>query len=619
MALQVAPIDPNEFAAVNALAHQNYAAATPQPAAAGGRRRNLLEALLPAIGATGLGLAAAPFTGGLSLLPTLALVGGASALGGAAGEFGAQRANNEKQDIGSILKEGTISGVLGAGGEAFNALRGARAAAAIPEAARVAEPAAKVGIVEGLGKSLKAGASGYGVGAKVAGEQQLTAAGSDAVENTLKQLKIPATAPETQARVLGNRISGLEKTLTDSYAKAEANITPQEINSLGSNIIDRVTNTGGIPTSAQKYALEEVQKLVKNGTSVQKLWNYTKELARNGVNFGANADAKLAGQEAVNRIILDEARGYLNGAVPGIANVNDLYHGARTAERFILDAARDKGGGLIQRLASSAPVKTIEAKAGAGIETAGKAITKGGTVVAPLATQTIPRAVGGDYPLSSPASTLPAAPATPAVSPTDISTALASAQPKSASPFDPANLNDSIAQIAAHGGTLDDISKFVSIASAINSISGAGGTTPGYSKPNAAQYSQAVAGQQSVDQLIQMLGADPSLVTKGAVPGQNLPVVGSLESSVLGSSQYQALTRNILNAVARINTGANMPASEEEFYRSTYLPQPGDPPATVQAKLANLQAFFKPILNYPGASGGSSDVTDLISALGGAR
>lgn len=198
----------------------------------------------------------------------------------------------------------------------------------------------------------------------------------------------------------------------------------------------------------------------------------------------------------------------------------------------------------------------------------------------------------------------------------DLTSALSAPQAQPSSPFDPANLQSSIATIVAHGGTLDDVGKFLSIASTINQINNAKSTANvGYGRPSAQQYSQAAAGQQSVDQLVQMLSADPSLINKNAIPGQGLPLVGSLESGALGTSQYKALTDNILNSVARINTGANMPAKEEAFYRATYLPQPGDSAQTIQAKLATLQSFFQPILNYPTTGGGNS----LTSALGGTQ
>ena len=139
---------------------------------------------------------------------------------------------------------------------------------------------------------------------------------------------------------------------------------------------------------------------------------------------------------------------------------------------------------------------------------------------------------------------------------------------------------------------------------------------PGYSKPSASQYSQGVSGLESVAQLQQMLQQDPGVVTKNITPGQNLPMgIGSAISNAAGTAQYRALSHNILNSIARINTGANMPVEEEAFYRNTYLPQPGDSPKVINTKMQSLQSFFQPIVQYPGGTG-SVDPQDLLSALG---
>ncbi len=181
------------------------------------------------------------------------------------------------------------------------------------------------------------------------------------------------------------------------------------------------------------------------------------------------------------------------------------------------------------------------------------------------------------------------------------------------SPLAPQNLEAAIQKILENGGTLDDASKFVSLAETVQKLQGGDQAVPGYSKPTASQYAQGVAGEQSIAQLQQILQQNPGIVSKNALPGQGLGVVGSLLSGALGTSDYRAITHNILNSIARINTGANMPAEEEAFYRKTYLPQPGDSPQTQQDKINTLESFFTPITQYPGSSG--SDSTDLVSAL----
>lgn len=132
-------------------------------------------------------------------------------------------------------------------------------------------------------------------------------------------------------------------------------------------------------------------------------------------------------------------------------------------------------------------------------------------------------------------------------------------------------------------------------------------TGPGYGKPTSQQYAQGMTGMNSVDMLEQMVGQNPGIVNKAATPGQGLPGVGGFISKAAGTNSYRGAGQNVLNSIARINTGANMPESERKFYEQTYLPQPGDPPETIRQKLATLRQFFSPIVNYQGGSGGGME------------
>ncbi|MEI6516567.1 MAG: hypothetical protein WCO77_11360 [bacterium] len=69
------------------------------------------------IGAIGAGLLAAPFTGGLSLLPTLGIAAGAGAIGAGLGEYTGQKLNKEQTNIGAIEKQGIMGGIGNATGE----------------------------------------------------------------------------------------------------------------------------------------------------------------------------------------------------------------------------------------------------------------------------------------------------------------------------------------------------------------------------------------------------------------------------------------------------------------------------------------------------------------------
>lgn len=342
-----------------------------------------------AAGGAAAGAAIGAPLGGVGAVPggiIGAILGGF--LGGTGGRVVENKVRDNRIGIGDALKEGAVTGALSGLGEGYAAFKGAKAATGLIDAgASGAEKTAiqapeKVGLLEGMGRSGKAGAGGYGIGAKVPGEQQLTAAGSDAVGTTLDKLGIKAASPEAQARSIGQKIAGLNSQLTGQYSKANASLTQDELNNLGSKILGRVSSAPGLGDSAQKFGLDEAQKLVKSG-DVNGLWNYVKDLSRNATNFATSGDAKLADKEGAARIILDEARGFLNGKVPGLADTNNLYHNAKTAESFLLGAAKDKtSAGLIGTVKSLSPVKGAESKGFNALENIGRA--SAGTATGPI-------------------------------------------------------------------------------------------------------------------------------------------------------------------------------------------------------------------------------------------
>lgn len=581
-------------------------------------------------GAGGLaaGAALAPETGGLSLL--------IPAAGAALGAFGGRVAENEVRDnrvgLGDAAKEGVTSGVLSGVAGGYNAYKGAKAAKGVATVAEgldnpqdLIKAPQKIGLLQSVGQSLKRGAGNYGTGAKVSGQQQLTASGSDAVDQTLKTLKVPATAPETQARILDNHLSNLGSILSKRYSQANVPISTQEINNLGSNIIGRVANTAGLSGSAKQFALDEAQKLVKNGTDLNSVWNYTKDLARNSTNFSAGGSAKLADKEGAARIILDEARGFLNGKVPGLADTNNLYHGAKTAESFILDAARDKGGGLIQRIASSSPAKTLEAKGGSLLESVGK-LSAGTGGNASQFTNALK--------IQSPGSLLRGASGIgqqgqsvqPATDPQSLMNQSQTSQDQTSNLLGQTNgggdvtsqllgqpqqaqsaggpslssLQQAIQQdIQTTGGkNISDIMQLGQLYGIVDSSGSPVTASTGSSnigKISAQQNGLAKSGVQSLQQLSQLIQSDPTILEKNATPGQGTPLIGSLISNAAGASNYHSLADNILSSLIHLQTGAT--ATKEEITSAHgQLPQPNDPPDVQQRKLQTLLSNFSPFL-----------------------
>jgi hypothetical protein len=187
------------------------------------------------------------------------------------------------------------------------------------------------------------------------------------------------------------------------------------------------------------------------------------------------------------------------------------------------------------------------------------------------------------------------------------------------SALDPNNAAKNIETILSQGGTMKDVNEYIGLITALQKLRPQQSKPQApFGRPGAQLYSQASTGLQSLSEIERMLGADSSLPGKNATPGQKLPGVGGLVSRAAGTNEYRAAAYNILNSIARINTGAAMPPSEEAFYFRTYLPQPGDPPQAIQAKMNNLRAFFEPIAYYDQFSNGSDNPQDLLAQLGGA-
>lgn len=210
-------------------------------------KRQGLAPWLPAAGAIGLGLAAAPFTGGMSLVPALLTAGGAAALGGGLGEFGAQKISGEKTNIGKIGKEAAISGLLGAGGEAFSAARAAKAAGIGAEQAFKMSPQA-LQEAKLAAKAVKAGEAG---GILARSGQRLTAASAG--------MKLEPGIGNVANQELASQV----------FAKRGLTGTPRQI--LG--------NTPKVMNSIQTEIDQALQTAVKNGTKMSgsKVTEFTRQ------------------------------------------------------------------------------------------------------------------------------------------------------------------------------------------------------------------------------------------------------------------------------------------------------------------------------------------------------
>lgn len=159
--------------------------------------------------------------------------------------------------------------------------------------------------------------------------------------------------------------------------------------------------------------------------------------------------------------------------------------------------------------------------------------------------------------------------------------------------------------LAATGGA--NMDKYITLYNFLNPETKE--TKSAYGRPSSQQYALAASGTSALQSLAGQLSQDEGVLTRTAVPGQNLPIIGGLISNIVGTGEYKATAQNVLDALARARTGAAMTKQEEAFYERM-LPRAGDSEQTVQSKIATLQEAFAPFLNYTGT--GTTD-TDLIS------
>lgn len=589
----------------------------------GGILTSLISELGGAGGAAGgaaIGTAVAPGVGTLAG----AILGGL--FGGTAGRGVENKVRDNQNFFGAggsaktALGEGAMSGALSGVGEGFGILKAAKGAeGGLSAVLRGGADVGKTGAIESLGQGLERGAGGYGIGAKVPGEKALTASGSDAIAGTLDKLGIKAAAPETQAKLIDKKIADLGAQLSEKYSTNPVKVGVKEINDLGDNLLNKVITMPGLDGGSKTYALDEIHNLVTHhGYDTSTLWNYTKKLEQDGINFAANPDATTAGRQVVNKLISGDVRDVLNSRLPGLSETNRLYSGAVKAQDYLVKAASDRtGGGLTGKILNTAPVKGLESRVGSGLESTGKFIAGNGGVISQIANQGIrqlPGNIAGAVGGAAPAPDVPSA---------DMSAPTGVESPGSQSHPQLDQLNQVVDQalqkdLASSGGkNVANILKYYDFASK-NLGGGTTGGAPNVTKLTAQQYGLAQGGQQALQQLSQLVSKDPGIVSKNNTPGQSLPLVGGYVSHAAGTTDYRSLGYNIADSILRLRTGAQANESEVKQLSTQLMPRAGDSPAEVQQKIQNINNIFNSYLAIAnGTSGSNSSLMDTITQLQG--
>lgn len=183
----------------------------------------------------------------------------------------------------------------------------------------------------------------------------------------------------------------------------------------------------------------------------------------------------------------------------------------------------------------------------------------------------------------------------PAINDAMMGSQYAQGEDMSSSPFDPQNLDDAIMQIMNQGGTMKDVSEFLSIAKTMNDLKGGGAKA---AKPLTGEARnralKAKSGLQSLDTLESTLQSDP-----GAFQRQALPNPLGITGRLTGTTDVRAATDNAVDIIARLRSGAAITDSEAKRF-ARLLPQAGDSKESALFKLQNVRSELESYLQGSG-------------------
>ncbi len=618
-------------------AYQQRQQQTKQPAQ---ETNNGFASLIPTGGgiAGSLGGAAAGAGIGTLILPGVGtalggLIGGIA--GGAGGSALGKVGENaiENKDLGQgVGQEALMGGLFSA--PPLRILKGAGAAAKVAAglgkdvAGGVAKDTAAQAFSSALtapgalttaGATLRGEARGVGIGEQLNGIRIGPAKAAQLNQFLEKTVKVKGLSSDSQLQSIESFINKRNGELSQAIGDSNKALDQAGKDAIIQNLSTKFGADVIAPTPRQQAIVKDIADRISQSKDVKSLDALRKNIDKN-INFARNSASPEPGTEQVLRLARREVTDAVASRVGAAKALKSDLSNAFDAQELMLKKAGITGG-FARTNGSSIATVPIPGRIVQGAQTlAGRGLG----VIGDPRVQTGARIAAGDALTSQPQAAQPAAdsqylgasqPGQPDQSqylgsdlyqPPDQSQASQQDQGQQ-TPYSQQNLLYDLQRDPKNSA------KYISYYQDLQKALTPQNSQASFSKPSAQLYSQATTGLQSINQLEQMLQQDPSLANKNATPGQDLPVVGGLVSSAAGTSSYRAAANNILNSIARINTGAAMPASEAAFYARTYLPQPGDPPEAQAQKIAALRQFFMPIANYKQYSNGQD--TSLQDAL----
>jgi hypothetical protein len=597
-----------------------------RPKAAQQPQRKGVTKFLPAIGATAAGLAAAPFTGGLSLVGTLATLGAAGAVGTAYGELGAEKMNHENISGKNIAKQSAIGGALGAvplGGFARAAKTGIQAAKPGAEEASALFAKGLKGNMALHGQQLEARSGGYAVNSRIPGAANLDLGASQNIGNILKNEGIKAGNPLNRLNMVEGKLSGYGSQIDQIVAKNDVAVSKTMRQQIANNYLkdmrSRIGNTPDVMRKAENLA----SNFVKNGgNKASKIIGQKRELDKNLINYIKNPDSALAGEQRAVVPFRQALKEETNKMVKGIKPLNDKYHDLSSAQAFLVKGAGELNnarGGIVPRVLDSGLAKTAESKLGRALESIGGQGAAGAgkqnltrTVGTEGAKQAIGQSVlGGNIGDNSPDGDLGM---TDALQQPDQQSPDATAQaPQDANPYPLQNALMDIQRDPKNANTYLSIYK-------TSEASTAPAKTNAAQQKNDLDLSIAHSGLSSIAQAYQFAGGG-----KGA-PGiaTHIPIAGQYLAPK--AAAYNQTKIEVATQLAKALTGSSRPAESVIMYYLHSLPNVEDRPTVAQDKLkilnnelGNRTKSSQAVFGGGSSPYGNDDLTSTLLQMQGAQ
>lgn len=475
------------------------------------------------------------------------------------------------------------------------------AVAELPQSTAVTKPSFRDKALNAA-QQMEARSGGFNVGAKASGKDPLGLGDSKRITQWLDSKKVPSGSPVNRLQAVEGLKSQAGQNIDSVISRVDnVRFQPVEVSQLADDFVKDISKLPGANDALVQRATEYATNMTRNINSPRSAVDFKRQLD-NTISYVSSPDAATAGEQQIARLLRDKLVNFTNERIPGLKQFNDDYYNASDASKYLMQGSKSANnlqlfgttipgsGGIRKTVGSVVGQKGRQMLGGGAVEGEAK---KGGfrQFVKPTAEQAGARvASAGIFGTPFVGGGQPAQPATDATA--AMPTGLPSADETAETPVQSqAQQLYEAAQRALDAGDSKSYATLIAMAENAMKFESAG-----QEKPLSAEASKVMANAQSgltsLDQVRSMLQSDPSLLGKTAVPFREQ--LGGLGAAALGTSSYDTAARNIADVITRLRTGAAITQNEESFYKSQ-LPQPFDPPETIQQKLQMFEDLFSSV------------------------